>query len=201
MANLDKMKQAILKFVESDAVTKEVGQVEAFKKWLNILDLQHCPQEAIRELFACLESAEDRSKLALIDLIRLLLLSETATVHILNGHWETFDVSLFQYLQCLDIKDPNEKVTHNYHLISLKMLANIYQTKLGIDFISGLEQSRQIINFCEYSIDSCNPKVIFTAGVVLFNHVLMYKGNLKDLTPELFKVVMKITDNISKNAD
>ena len=67
--------------------------------------------------------------------------------------------------------------------------------------MSQLEPARQIINFCQYSIDSCNSKVIFTAGVVLFNHLLSYKGNIKELTPELFSLVMKITDNISKNGD
>ena len=37
---------------------------------------------------------------------------------------------------CLfNIKDPNNKVIHNYHLVSLKMLGNIYQTTSGLEFI------------------------------------------------------------------
>ena len=35
----------------------------------------------------------------------------------------------------MDIKDPEAKVMQNYHLISLKMLGNIYQTEAGKDFI------------------------------------------------------------------
>jgi|TARA_B110000285_G_scaffold220720_1_gene272802 hypothetical protein len=34
MANADKMKQFIQKFVDSDAVKKEVGEVKNFKEWL-----------------------------------------------------------------------------------------------------------------------------------------------------------------------
>lgn len=148
-----------------------------------------------------LEVAEDKSKLALVDLIRLLLMSETPAVHILNGHWETFEVSIFGYLPCLDITNPAEKATHNYHLISLKMLANIYQTKIGIDFVSNVDASRNVINFCEFSFGSCNPKVVFTAGVVLFNHLLTYMGDLEALTPELFSSMYKICEVIEKNED
>lgn len=152
-------------------------------------------------MIACLEVAEDRSKLALVDLIRLLLLDETPAVHILNGHWETFDVSLFQYIQCLDIKDQADKVTQNYHLISLKMLANIYQTKVGIDFVSNVDASRQVIQFCCFSFDSCSPKVVFTAGVVLFNHILTYMGDVDALTADLSAAVWKICECLDKIDD
>jgi len=79
--------------------------------------------------------AEERSKIALIDLMRLLFQYEGSAAHILYKHWETFDLSIFQYLLCVDIKDPNAKIVHNYHLVSLKMLGNIYQTSSGLDFI------------------------------------------------------------------
>lgn len=35
MTNLDKMRQFIEKFVESDTVKNECGSVENFKKWLS----------------------------------------------------------------------------------------------------------------------------------------------------------------------
>lgn len=79
--------------------------------------------------------AEERSKIALIDLIRILLQYEGSTAHILYKHWETFDLTIFQYLLCLDIKDVSNKVLHNYHLVSLKMLGNIYQTAVGVEFL------------------------------------------------------------------
>jgi hypothetical protein len=39
MANADKMKQFIEKFVNSAEVKKEVGEVPNFKKWLESFDL------------------------------------------------------------------------------------------------------------------------------------------------------------------
>jgi hypothetical protein len=80
-------------------------------------------------------AAEERTKIALIDLTRLLMLNEPSAAHILYKYWETFDISIFQYLLCIDIKDANNKVAHNYHLVSLKMLGNIYHTQTGKEFI------------------------------------------------------------------
>ena len=122
-----------------------------------------------------LEVAEEKSKIALIDLLRLIMLYEAPAAHIFHKHWQTFDITIFQYLRCLDIKDNENKVIQNYHLICLKMLANIYQTQSGLDFVIDTEPSKDIIQFCEYSIASSNPKTVFTAAVVLFNHVLTYK--------------------------
>ena len=63
----------------------------------------------------------------------------------------------------------------NYHLISLKMLGNIYQTDSGKEFMQGEEAGTTLMNFCNFSFDSVNPKVVFTAAVVLFNHILTSK--------------------------
>ena len=40
MTNMDKMRQFIEKFVESDSVKKEVGEVKNFKEWLKTFDLK-----------------------------------------------------------------------------------------------------------------------------------------------------------------
>ena len=90
-------------------------------------------------------AAEERTKIALIDLTRLLMLYEASAAHILYKHWETFDLSIFQYLLCIDTKDPNNKVAHNYHLVSHKMLGNVYQTPSGKDFIMETSHSEQVI--------------------------------------------------------
>ena len=74
------------------------------------------------------EAAEERTKIALIDLVRLLFQFEVPTGHVVYNLWDSFDMTIFQYLRCVDIKDPAEKVLHNYHLVSLKMLGNLYQT-------------------------------------------------------------------------
>lgn len=45
------------------------------------------PREAIDELFEMIEVAEDRNKIALIDLTRLIMMYEHSAAHILNKHW------------------------------------------------------------------------------------------------------------------
>lgn len=66
------MKTFIEKFIASESVKKEVGEVVNFKKWLENFDLQNVPQEALDELVELIGAAEERSKIALIDLMRLL---------------------------------------------------------------------------------------------------------------------------------
>lgn len=77
----------------------------------------------------------------------------------------------------MDIKDPEAKVMQNYHLISLKMLGNIYQTEAGKDFIQGLDQGTSLLNFITFSFESVNPKVVLVAAQVFFNHMLTFKGD------------------------
>lgn len=142
------------------------------------------------------EVAEERSKIALLDLLRLLMQYEPSAAHVLYKHWDTFDISIFQYLLCMDINDANNKVIHNYHLVSLKMLGNIYQTQTGIEFIADPDHGSQIIQFCEYSLGSVNPKTIFTAAVVLFNHVLTYKRDFKLINQYLENFLMKVVESL-----
>lgn len=39
--------------------------------------------------------AEEKSKIALIDLVRLILQHEVPAAHILNKHWENLDLVIF----------------------------------------------------------------------------------------------------------
>lgn len=126
MTNFDKMKEFVAKFVISDEAQKEVKSTLNIKMWLQSFKLEKMPHEAIDELVQLIEIAEDKSKIALIDLTRLLLLHEANAAYILNKHWQCFEEVIFGYIQCLDIKDPEAKIMQNYHLISLKMLGNIY---------------------------------------------------------------------------
>jgi hypothetical protein len=45
------------------------------------------PREAIDEFMSLVDVAEDKNKIALIDLVRLLMTHEHSAVHILNKHW------------------------------------------------------------------------------------------------------------------
>ena len=68
------------------------------------------PREAIDELMQMVEVAEDRNKIALIDLARLAMMYEHSAAHILNKHWSSIEVSIFGYMQCMDMKDQEAKV-------------------------------------------------------------------------------------------
>ena len=68
------------------------------------------PKDTINELFELVEIAEDKSKIALIDLVRLILMYEHSAAHVVNKHWQSIEVSIFGYLQCMDIKDVENKI-------------------------------------------------------------------------------------------
>lgn len=67
----------------------------------------------------------------------------------------------------------------NYHLVSLKFLANIYQTSQGKQVMQDLERGTDLIEFCAKSFSSCNDKVIYHAALVLFNHMLCFDQDNK----------------------
>lgn len=77
------------------------------------------------------------------------------------------------------------------------MLGNIYQTQSGKDFMQGEEASNTLMNFCIFSMDSVNPKVVYTAALVLFNHILTYKRDRSFIDEECNKALAKITHIIS----
>lgn len=77
------------------------------------------------------EIAEDKQKIALIDLLRLVVLEPKQAEYVFERHWSLVDVCVMGYVSCLDLKDKDEKVTHNYHLACFKFLMNAYQTAEG----------------------------------------------------------------------
>ncbi len=58
------------------------------------MKLEHVPREALDELLDLIEIAEDKSKITLIDLLRLLIFHEVNAGHILHKHWEKLVVSI-----------------------------------------------------------------------------------------------------------
>lgn len=55
--------------------------------------------------------------------------------------------------------------------------------------MQGDDASTAIINFCTFSFDSINPKVVFTAAIVIFNHILCYKRNKELIFKHLEKSI------------
>ena len=48
--------------------------------------------------------AEDKSKIALTDLLRLVMMHDHSAAHALHRHWDKLEVSIMGYLQCFDLK-------------------------------------------------------------------------------------------------
>lgn len=68
---------------------KEVKSTKELIAWLTgAFKLDLVPKQAISELVQLAEIAEDRSKIALVDLFRLLVLKDVQAEYILTDHWE-----------------------------------------------------------------------------------------------------------------
>jgi hypothetical protein len=150
---IDKMKEFITKLTVSSA--SEI-KVDVFKAWLDTFDIKNISAQALDELVALSEIAEDKEKIALVDLLRLLVLEENAATHIFGKHWELVDVFVIGYLNCQDLQDKDARVIHNYHLACLKFLANIFQTEAGRSAIMDSAKAISLTEFCAKSLLSVN---------------------------------------------
>ena len=61
--------------------------------------------KTIDQLVSLAEIAEDKSKIALIDLLRLLVLNQSQAEYIFKRHWELIDVCVIGYIEACDLKD------------------------------------------------------------------------------------------------
>jgi hypothetical protein len=117
--------------------------------------------------------AEGTSKIALIDLMRLIVLEKQQQEYIISKHWKALvEQSVIQYIEKTDVKDPSAKVVHNYHKASFMFLANLYSTESGRDLMQNEERALSLIQFCTRSFLSCSPKTVQYAAQCLFNHLL-----------------------------
>lgn len=141
------MKDFILTFAKKSE--KDVKSTKELSAWLSgPMNLEAIPKPAIDELVELAEIAEDRAKIALVDLMRLLVLKGNQAEYILSKHWELIQVCIFGYLSAQDLKDKEAKVIQNYHLASLKFLANIFQTQEGKAVMQSLDKGTELVDFC-----------------------------------------------------
>ena len=183
VSNISKMKKLIVEFLNSeDIVGDEDLELSNLKSWADEFKLEEITREAVSELISIMEVAEGRPKIALIDLLRLLLTHEKPASYIVYNHWNAIDNNIYQQILCLNIQDPKERELHNYHLISLRMSANFYATNTGANYAMLNGPSKNILQFLKNSFSSAHPKVVFTAAIVLFNHVMLYRRDVSTLT-------------------
>ena len=85
-------------------------------QWIETsFDIEAMPREAIDKLVELAEVAEDKSKIAIIDLFRLLILKDTQAEYILTRHWDLIEICIIGYLSAQNLSDPEAKVIQNYH--------------------------------------------------------------------------------------
>jgi PUL domain len=125
---IEKMKEFIGKLAQENAAEVKVNYI---LDWLIKFDIKQVSTETMDQLVGLAEIAEDKSKIALIDLLRLVVLEEQQAEYIFAYHWNLIDLYVIGYVEAQDLKDKEAKVMHNYHLACLKLLTNAYQTKNG----------------------------------------------------------------------
>jgi len=92
----EKMKQFVKNFATTQA--SEVSSTTNVMQWIDGgFDLNNCPQPAINELRELAEVAEDKNKIALVDLFRLLILKDDQASYILTTHWELIEICIIGY--------------------------------------------------------------------------------------------------------
>lgn len=93
------MKQFVKNFATSSA--SEVSSTTHVLAWIDSsFSMESIPKEAIDELKELAEVAEDKNKIALIDLFRLLILKDAQADYILQAHWDLIEVCVIGYLSC-----------------------------------------------------------------------------------------------------
>ena len=95
-----------------------------------------------------------------------------------------------------DLKDKEAKVIQNYHLASLKFLANIFQTSEGKKAMQNVEKGIELLEFCTKSFSSCNEKVVYHAAMVMFNYMLCFESDNKKALQESLQKAMKQIDEV-----
>lgn len=83
------------------------------------------------ELVSLCEIAEDKSKMALMDLMRLLVLEGMQAEYLVQTHWELISVCAIEYNLAQDVDDKEAKLMQNYHITCLKLLANAFFSDKG----------------------------------------------------------------------
>lgn len=73
-------------------------------------NLESIPQKAIDELVELAEIAEDKNKIALIDLFRLLVLKDTQAEYIVQRHWELIEICIIGYLSAQNLQDAEARL-------------------------------------------------------------------------------------------
>ena len=98
MGALDKIKEFVSNFAKSEEAQNELKSTVKVQNWLQNIKLEVVPKDALDELLELVEIAEDKARIALVDLLRLLIVHEGNAAHLLNKHWDKIDLVICSYL-------------------------------------------------------------------------------------------------------
>ena len=176
LTNLPKMKNLISEFAKSEAVQTEIGHIYNFKIWLSEFRIEQITEKALCELLNLLSVSQEREKIAIIDLLRLLM-QHVASAKLILQNWS---ISIQQHIItfiCDNWAQNHEnQLFQNTHLISLKFLSNLYLTHAGTEFAHINLTKNMFENLLRCSINSPNQKVRLTGSVLALNHVVSSQG-------------------------
>ena len=128
-----------------------------------------------------MERGDDKTRMALSDLLRLLILDTAPSAqinHILVKNWDKLvSETIIKHICSHDLTKPAVKGTpehtlSNFNLMSLKFLGNIFLTDDGYDIMQDRTKTEQLISYCQKSMTSANEIIVKVAIEVLTNLVL-----------------------------
>jgi len=80
-------------------------------QWIDSgFNVEAIPKQAIDELSELAKVAQDKNKIAVADLLRLLVLKGDACEYILTRHWGMLSDTILTFLQKQNLSDPNAKI-------------------------------------------------------------------------------------------
>ena len=89
--------------------------------------------------------------------------------------------------------------------MSLRFLANIFHTPKGRAQMADAERAKSLIEFCTRSFSSCNHKIVFHAGLVLFNYLLCFekegKKHLQSVLEQAFTALNEVLWKANEEAN
>lgn len=111
---MDKMKQFIRNFTSNSA--SKVRSIANLMRWIeSSFDVASIPREAIDELADLAKIAEEKNKIAVCDLFRLLVLTDSQAGYIVTHHWPLIKTSIIDFLSGQNMSDPEAKTVQNFH--------------------------------------------------------------------------------------
>jgi len=193
------MKAFLVKLVKSKAELESA----AVMAWFEGFNFSTITREAIDQLVELADIAEDREKIAVIDLFRLIILEESQVEYIVTTHWDVLvRVCVIGQTAISNLRDASSKVIPNYNKVSLQFLCNIFKTETGKRIMKNdLEKGIHLIEFCITSFSSINAPVQKRSALLLQNYLLCCDEERKKDVHNQLEACFRLLDEVLWNKE